>query len=205
MFSALTIKDFLKKTSSNSPVPGGGSIAALSAAGAASLTEMVANLTIGREKYKIVEDEMKTIAEKAAQLRKKLIQDIDNDADAYDQVMTAYKLPKNSPEEKKARNKSIQYALKKACEVPLGVAKDAFDLMGLAVIVIEKGNKNAITDGAVAAMTARTAVLSALYNVKINLASINDKNYVNTVNAQVRKLEKEAIQKENKIILKIEI
>ena len=112
MLKDLTITEFLEQTASAEPLPGGGCTAALSAALAASLTEMVANLTIGRKEFQDVEDEMKKIAQTAADLRKKLQNDIDNDAQAYRQVLEAFKLPKNTDGEKKQRSSAIQQAFK---------------------------------------------------------------------------------------------
>ncbi len=205
MLANMNIVDFLEKTASSDPVPGGGSISALSAAAAASLTEMVANLTIGRKEYAAVEEEMKAISNKAFNYRDKLVKDIDKDSDAYKQVLEAFKLPKGSEEEKNHRKQAIQEGLKNATSVPLSVAKDAFKIMELAENVIKKGNKNAATDGAVAAMMARTAVLSALYNVKINLSSIKDIDFVNEVAKQVKLMESKIEKKEKDILSNIDL
>jgi len=185
--------------------PGGGSIAALSAALAASLSEMVANLTIGKKDYALAEEEMKMISKEASQYRNKLFQDIDKDSDAYRQVIAAFKLPKDTKEEKEQREQAIQMGLKQAVLVPLGVAKDAFKIIDLAKQVVKKGNKNAVTDGAVAAMMARTAVLSALYNVKINLGSIKDSAFVDDVLKQIQHLEVEIIEKEKEVLLEVNL
>ncbi len=205
MLASMGLKEFLEKTASNDPVPGGGSIAAMSAATAAALTEMVANLTVGKKKYVEVEEEMKVIAEKASNLREKLINDIDRDADSFNLVMDAFKLPKETDEEKADRSSAIQEATKKAALVPLEVAKEAFGMMEIIETVVVKGNANAVTDGAVAAMMARTAVLSALYNVKINLSSIKDETFVAEVSQQVKQLEEEVIVKEKGILGKVEL
>ena len=205
MLANLNIIDFLEKTASSDPVPGGGSIAALSAAVAASLAEMVANLTIGKKEYAAVEAEMKTISIEASQYRDKLIKDIDKDSDAYKQVMSAFKLPKGSEKERKLREQAIQKGLKQASRVPLNVAEDAFKIIELAEKVVKRGNKNAVTDGAVAAMMARTAVLSALYNVKINLGSIKDNSLVDEVSKQVKYLEAEIEGKEKEVLSKVNL
>lgn len=203
MLSEMKISDLLEKTASDDPVPGGGSMAALSAATAASLTEMVANLTIGKKGYEAVEEEMKFIAEKMRPLREKLLDDLDHDAEAYNKVFSAFKLPKNSEEEKEKRQKAIQEGLKHAAQVPMAVAEDACRILELTRTVIEKGNKNAVTDGAVAAMMARTAVLSALFNVKINLGSIKDKAFVDDLSEKVVALEEKAIKEESDILPQI--
>lgn len=200
MLANLEIREFLERTASSAPVPGGGSIAALSAAASASLSEMVANLTIGRKGFEAIEDEMKEIAKDAFHYRGKLVQDIDRDSDAFNDVVSAYKLPKGTEEDRRNRNRAIQEGLKNAALVPLGVARDAFKLMELAKKLVESANKTAVTDAAVAAIMARSAVLSALYNVKINLVSITDKAFVVDVTKQVEHMEKETGKREREIL-----
>jgi len=196
----LSIKDFLAKTASGSPVPGGGSIAALSAAIAASLAEMVAHLTIGKKGFEENKEQMEYIIKEATDYRNKLMNDIDRDSDAYNDVLTAFRLPKSNEQEEKNRKQAIQDALKNASLVPLRVAKNAFRIIELAEKVVKHGNKNAVTDGAVAVMMARTAVLSALYNVKINLSSINDAAFVEKIRKDIARLESEIEKKERKIL-----
>ena len=200
MLIEMSLTQFLDKTASGEPVPGGGSAAALSAAAAAGLVEMVANLTIGKKGYEAAEAEMKQLSEKAHLLRRKLTEDIDNDSNAYNRVFSAFKLPRTTEEEKEKRQETIQTGLKHAASVPLGVAEDAFELMKLARTAIEKGNKNAVTDAAVGAMMARTAGLSALYNVKINLGSIKDDVFVNGMQDRVKQLEAETVKLEKEIL-----
>ncbi len=197
-----TLEEFSKETASSQPVPGGGSIAAYSGALAAALSEMVANLTVGKKNYKDVEEEMKLIVDKAEMIRTNMLDNIEKDCEAFDKVMVGFKLPKSSEEEKEYRKKTIQKGLIIAAEVPLEIAKEAFEIMPLAEIVVEKGNKNAVTDGLVSAMLARTAVLSALLNVKINLNSIKDEDYVDKTRKVVENLEEMAIEKEKEILNK---
>jgi formiminotetrahydrofolate cyclodeaminase len=199
----LSLKEFLSKTASKSAVPGGGSIAALSAAIAASLSEMVANLTMGRKGFEAIEQEMRAIAREASQFREKLLKNIDEDCNAFSGVLAAYKLPKDTDQERSSRKQAIQGAVRNATLIPLNVAKDALKIMEMAEGVIEKGNKNAITDGAVAVMMARTAVLSALYNVKINLVSVEDKGFVDEIKKQIDVLETEARGREWEILSKV--
>ena len=195
----LSLKEFLAKTASGSPVPGGGSVAALSASLAASLSEMVANLTIGKKGYEPVKEQMAEIAKKAAVYRNELIKDIDRDSDAYNDVLSTFKLPKGSEQEKAKRKQAIQNAFKHASLVPLGVAQNAFRIIELAEKVVKHGNKNAATDGVVGVMMARTAVLSALYNVKINLSSITDAAFVEKMRKDIKILENEIEKKEREI------
>lgn len=194
------ITDFVATTASNEPVPGGGSIAALAGALAAALSEMVANLTIGKKKYVEVEAEMIEIAAVLQNKREKLIELIDKDASSFDDVMKAFKLPKETEADKAKRTEAIQEGTKYAASVPLDTAKVAFSIMEYSKVVVEKGNKNAVTDGAVSAMMARTAVLSALMNVKINLGSIKDQAFVENMTKEVIELEEKAIKFEQEIL-----
>jgi formiminotetrahydrofolate cyclodeaminase len=201
----LSITEFLQQTASSEPLPGGGCTAALNAALAAGLAEMVANLTIGRKEFQAVEEEMIKIAKTAGDLRKKLQNDIDRDAQAYQEVLTAFKLPKNTDDDKKQRSDAIQQAFKNAATVPLGVARDALKIMDLASRAIKNGNPNAVTDGAVAVLAARTAAIAATYNVKINLGAIKDSDFVEELSREIEDLENQAIRKEREILAHIKI
>jgi len=203
MFDNLTVEEFLNKVSSNDPVPGGGSVSALAGSLAASLAAMVASLTIGKKKYIEVEEEMKEIKEQALKLKEKLYEDIKKDSESFEEVMKAFKLPKATDEEKVHRKNVIEDATKKAALVPFDAAKTACEVISLAEKVIEKGNKNAVTDGAVAAMLARTAVFGALYNTKINLGGIEDSVFVEDLKEKVISLEKEALEKEKVALSKV--
>ncbi|UCF93064.1 MAG: cyclodeaminase/cyclohydrolase family protein [Desulfobacterales bacterium] len=205
MLANLKISDFLEQTAAGTPVPGGGSVAALNAALAASLTEMVANLTVGKKGYEAAETEMQAIARAAARLRAQLIQDIDQDAAAYNEVMAAFRLPQETEAEKGRRSRAIQEGMQKAASVPLKVARAALQVMGLASAVISKGNKNAVTDGAVAVINARSAALAALYNVKINLISVKDNAFVDKAGQEVRRIESEVKNQEKEILASVKI
>jgi formiminotetrahydrofolate cyclodeaminase len=150
----LTLQQFLEKTAANEAVPGGGSNAALNAAMATALTEMVANLTIGRKKYAGVEERMKQIAAEMSAQRSRFMEDIDRDAEAYRLVMEAYRLPKETEEEITTRNEKIQEATKIASLVPMEVAERAYNLLDIMIETLEKGNRNATTDGLVGLMAA---------------------------------------------------
>lgn len=199
------VTEYLEKAAAGTAVPGGGSVAALNAALAAGLTEMVANLTVGKKGYEAVEEEMIALAEKASQLRKKLTAAIDQDADAYTEVMAAYRLPRATDEETAVRKQKIQDAIKHAALVPLEVARDALAVIELSGQAIRKGNKNAASDGAVAAMNARTAALAAIYNVKINLSSIDDDSFVDKLAYEVKELETQVGKKENEALSYVKI
>ncbi|SKC63371.1 cyclodeaminase/cyclohydrolase family protein [Maledivibacter halophilus] len=205
MLGDKTLKNFLEETASKSPVPGGGSIAAMSAATAVALTEMVANLTVGKKGYEAAQGEMEKLLSYLPNSRIGFIEDIDRDAEAFNKVMKAFKLPKDTDEEKKIRKETIQSSMKNAANVPLEVARKAFKMMEQITKVVEMGNKNAVTDGAVAAMMARTSVLSALFNVKINLSSIKDEEFVKKVKNEVEELERKACELEKKILAKVDL
>ncbi|MCD6435134.1 MAG: cyclodeaminase/cyclohydrolase family protein [Clostridiales bacterium] len=205
MLKDLGLKEFIEQTASNEPVPGGGSIAALSGAISASLAEMVVNLTIGKKKYIEVEEEMKTIAGKLEKIRYDLLDMIDKDANSFDLVMKAFKLPKETDEDKAIRTQKIQEGLKVAALSPLEIARKSFEMMELCEAVVDKGNKNAVTDGMVAAMMARTSVLSAILNVRINLSSIKDEEFVLKIEKEIDVLENEVAIKEQKIINSVQL
>ena len=205
MLTDLSIKDFLKATASGSAVPGGGSIAALNGASAASLCAMVANLTIGKKSYAAVEAEMQSIAKAASDLKQQFIQNIDRDAEAYHSVLQAFKRPKGTDAEKQIRNETIQAAFKQAAQVPLQVAEAACNLFELIEKVVTQGNKNAVTDGAVAALTAGTAVQAALYNVQVNLGSIKDQVFVDKTSARVKAIQTQVEKTEKEILAKVNL
>jgi methenyltetrahydrofolate cyclohydrolase len=200
LLSEMKISDLLERTASSEPVPGGGSMSALAAAVAASLVGMVANLTIERKGFEDVAEEMTVISREASRYRKKFTESINRDSVAYGKVMDAFQMPKGTENEKEARSLAVQDALRLAAEVPLSVAEDVLDFMPLALAVVKKGNPNAVTDGLVAVMMARTGALGALYNVKINLGSIKDKTYVSNISGRVKEIERLVVQMEKKIL-----
>ena len=201
----MTIQEFAMQTASNEPVPGGGSISALAGSLAAALTEMVAGLTIGKKKYADVEEEMKAAVEPMKAVCAQLLDDIKRDSESFDQYMQALTLPKETEEEKEARTEAMQNGLKAAVEVPLSVAKAACGILPYAETMVVKGNKTAVTDALVATMMARTAVLGAGFNVKINLESIKDQEYVDRIGKEVAELEKQAVEQERKILAQAQV
>lgn len=196
----MTIEAFAAQTASSDPVPGGGSISALAGALAAALAGMVGGLTIGRKKYAESEEEMKAAIPVMEKLREQLLTDIRRDSESFDLYMQALTLPKETDEEKAARKAAMQNGLKEAVKVPLSVAKASIGILPVAELMVTKGNRTAETDALVATMMARTAVLGALFNVKINLASIEDEAFVNEISTDVAALEKEAVAMEKKIL-----
>lgn len=203
MLKDLSITDYLAKTASGDPVPGGGSSAALNGALAAALTEMVANLTIGRKGFEAVDAEMRAVAAKAAGLRSSLTADVDRDSDSYAQVLKAFQLPKATESEKAARAQAIQEAFKQAALVPLGVARASVALMDLGRSVIAKGNPNAASDGAAGILAARMAARAAVYNVRINLGAIKDEAFSSELRQEADRLEVEAEAKEREALAQL--
>lgn len=196
MLKELGLQAFINQLESSEPVPGGGSVAALSSSLASALAAMVANLTVGKKNYEAVSDEMSEVAKRMSIHKQVFVDLIDKDANSFDSVMKAFKLPKETEEEKTKRNTLIQDGMKYAASVPLEVAEKTALLFEDFAYLVEKGNKNAQTDALVATMMARTAILSALYNVKINLGSIKDETFVKLTSEKVKELEKIAIEKE---------
>ena len=196
----MTVKGFLDTTAGKDPVPGGGSISALCGSIAAALTEMVAGLTIGKKKYAEVEEQMKQLVERVQQIRQQLILDVDRDSEAYNVVFAAFQMPKDTDEQKAARSAQIQEATKIAANVPMEVARRVYSLLSDIEEVVSNGNQNAVTDGCVAMMSARNAIIGALFNVRINLTSIKDEQYVADMTAEADRLEREVIEREAKVI-----
>lgn len=196
----MTVKGFLDTTAGKDPVPGGGSISALCGSIAAALTEMVAGLTIGKKKYAEVEEQMKQLVERVQEIRQQLILDVDRDSEAYNVVFAAFQMPKETDEEKAARSAQIQEATKIAANVPMEVARRVYSLLSDIEEVVSNGNQNAVTDGCVAMMSARNAIIGALFNVRINLTSIKDEQYVADMTAEADRLEREVIEREAKVI-----
>ena len=197
---SLSVKEFIDKVTGNDPVPGGGSVSALNGSLAASLAAMVANLTVGRKKYAEVNDEMEQISARMTEQSAKLLADVDRDAEAYDRVFAAFKLPKETDEEKAVRKEAIQRETKYAAEVPMEVARTASELLPMIDAAARRGNSNAVTDATVAMMCARTAVIGALLNVRINLTSITDGAFVKTMTEEADRLEAVAVEAEHKLL-----
>lgn len=201
----LTVESFTEITASDAPAPGGGSVAALAGALGAALSEMVANLTVGKAKYADVDEEMRTLSEQGEALRRELIDAIQKDSTSFTAYMNALAMPKNTEEEKAARKEAMQNGLKEAAIVPLEVAETAAKIFPIAEAVVKRGNANAVTDGLVSAMMARTSVLSALFNVKINLGSIRDEAFIKEMSERVKALEDEAVSREKEILKACEL
>lgn len=174
---SMTVQDFVDELASDSPAPGGGSIAALAGALSASLSAMVANLTFGKKGYEAVWTEMENLAVRAQELKQFFIAAIDQDTAAFNEVMAAIRLPKKTEAEKVHREERMLAANKLATMVPFSVLEKSLEVAELALQASEKGNRNSLSDAGVAGLTAAVTGLGALYNVLINLKQIADPEF----------------------------
>ncbi len=177
-FLQKTVEEFLSELASKAPVPGGGSVSALSGALAAGLVTMVCDLTIGKKPYAGVEEEIRRYREEAERLRLRLQGLLQADVEAYGRLSAAYKLPRETEEEQADRYAAIQEATMEATRVPLEIAEAARQVVELSGPVAEKGSRLAVSDAGIAALLGEAAVQSALLNVKINLPTIEDERFV---------------------------
>ncbi len=176
MLKELSIEEFIREVASSSPAPGGGSVAALAGAQGAGLLSMYCNLSQNREKLGEIVDILQHSGEEARFLMNKLAEAIDEDTVAFNQVMEAYRLPKESTEEKAERVMAIQAAALNAANVPMQTARGSLRVLSIVNEVASKGNPAAITDLGVANLQAMAGLTGACYNVRINLGMISDKN-----------------------------
>ena len=172
----VSLSGFVSSVASSTPTPGGGSVAAHAGALAAALAQMVAGLTVGRKKYAAVDAEMKQVGLETAELGNTLAALVDADARAYTAVSEAYKLPKEPDDAAVRRSAAIAEALLGAARVPLDTARACARVAELAATVAVKGNSNAVSDAGVAALLAEAACRGAAYNVRINVAAMDDKS-----------------------------
>lgn len=185
MYSEKPLRFFLDKLCSNSPTPGGGSASALTGAIAASLSGMLAALTVNKKGYEDVQPEMKEILARSSELKEELLDLLQKDTEAFDDAAKAFKLPKHTEEEKKKRAQAIEEGLKKATEVPLAIMEQSRDVALLAQKVLKKGNIMAISDGAISALFAEAAAIGAMINVRINFSWMKDQEYIESVEKQL--------------------
>jgi glutamate formiminotransferase / formiminotetrahydrofolate cyclodeaminase len=195
---------FLDELAAATAAPGGGSAAAYSGAMGAGLIAMVAGLTIGKKKYAEVEAEMQAIRVMAESLRKELTQYVEDDSSAFEAVMSAFKLPKDTEEQKSSRSAAIINATLNAANVPLHVCEDAVKVMELAIKCAKDANINAISDSMSGFAMARASLTAAGYNVRINISSLEDKSAGDKMLKGLVKLEKEAdkLEKEMNKVMK---
>lgn len=192
MFINKSLKEYIAVTASGEPTPGGGSVAALVGSLGGALTNMVSNLTVGKKAYEELSDEIKSEIVENSNEVEKLVEElsgiVDEDTKAFDKVMEAFKLPKETDEEKLARTKAIQEGYKIALEVPLRCAEKCLRILELQEVFANYGNVNAITDVGVGTLLAYSGLEGALFNVTINLGSIKDEEFKKEISAKVDRL-----------------
>lgn len=191
----LSIRDFTEKLGSANPTPGGGSVAALCGALGAALSAMVSRLTLGKQKYRDAWQSMEAVQQSSEHLSDHFLGLVQEDTDAYNGVVAAVKLPKDTKEQKASRQEAIQVASKRAAEIPLDTLRAAEKLILVAKDAVERGNPNTITDAGAAVQLARTAAVVAACNVLINLPSIQEKNFV----ARCKEEVEETLQRVNSL------
>ena len=188
MLTRKTIDKFLEDLASSSPAPGGGSVAAFSGALGAALTSMVSNLTIGKKKYVDVEADMKKVLREAENLRAQFTSLVERDTQAFNKVMEAFGLPKETEDQKALRSAAIDETTREATLVPLEVMKHCIDALALAREVASKGNQNSISDAGVSALMLHAACEGAALNVTINLNTLSDTDFVGWKSEEVESL-----------------
>jgi formiminotetrahydrofolate cyclodeaminase len=198
MITNPSLSQFLDEVASKSPAPGGGSVAALSGALGTALISMICHLTIGKKKYADVQHEIETVLKRSEELRTSFSELVQEDIEAFDSVMKAFSLPKETEEEKTRRTTAIEEATKKATLVPLKVMELCVEALPLTMTVAEKGNTNSISDAGVSALMVRAACEGAALNVRTNLGSLLDKPFIEETRAKTTMLlnEVESMTKE---------
>lgn len=186
--SSLSVDAFVRELASDSPAPGGGSASALSGSLAAGLVAMVCRLTDGKKGYEEYWPLAAQIRERADELAESLVRAIDEDTEAFEGVMRAFRMKKDTEEEKSARKEAIQSATKKACDSPMAIGERCLAVLELAGRIAGKGNANAASDLGVASELALAGVEGAAMNVDINLGSIRDETFVREQERMVREL-----------------
>ena len=200
----MSLSDFADETASESPAPGGGSISAYLGALGVSLGTMVANLSSYKKGWDDRWEEFSGWAEKGQYYKNELLKYVDEDTLAFNRIMNAFGLPKTTEEEKKARTEAIQVGTKYAIEIPFKVMETAYKSLEIIKAMAETGNPNSVTDAGVGALCARSAVMGAFLNVKINAAQLNDKNFVNNIIAKGREIEEKTKAIEAEILQLVE-
>lgn len=199
MLVDLSLKDFYQVLASDSPAPGGGSVAALSGAMGAGLVSMVCRLTVGKKGYESSEEIAKETMAKSDALGDELLSSVDKDTEAFNGVMAAFKMPKDSDEEKAARTSAIQKGYKEAVQSPLSIAQNCLEVMELAHGMMDRGNSNALSDIGVGADMAFSGLEGAIMNVEINLPSIKDGEFVKDMENKVAVMEARGKELRDKI------
>ena len=199
-FARFSLEDFLARLGSEAPTPGGGTAAAVSGAMGAALAEMVAALTLSREKFADAHAAVRVIGEAAATARAELLRLAREDAEAYDAVVAARKLPKETENDKAVRSAAIAAANRRATEVPMRTARVAVRLLASLPELVEKGNPSAASDAGTAALLLEGASVAALLNVGINLSGLSDPAFVSQMQRGTADLNEESQRLRGKVL-----
>ena len=178
MLVDLSVEEFSRVLGSDSPAPGGGSVAALSGSLGADLVSMVCRLSIGKKGFEPFESELEGILDNGQILSKSLLKRVDLDTEAFNGVMAGFKMPKETDDEKVTRRDAVQAAYKEAVQSPLGIARECLAVLRLAENLVGKSNPNTLSDLGVASQQAYAGLAGAIMNVNINLPSIKDRDFV---------------------------
>lgn len=204
MLDVKTVRGFVEELASNSPAPGGGSVAALCGSLGSALGSMVFNLTVGKKAYLALGDEERASVDKglfiANELKDSFLNLMNEDTEAFNKLMAAFKMEKETEEQKSLRALEIQKAYKAATEIPLEVARKAYDIYEIIEIAVDHGNKNAISDAGVAALLAQAAIEGAIMNVKINLGSIKDEEFTTSIREEIHIISEDGKKKQEEIL-----
>jgi formiminotetrahydrofolate cyclodeaminase len=187
-----SVAGFLDVVASDAPTPGGGAVGGVVGAAGAALVGMVARLTAGKKGYEEVDGRMRALAERADEVRAEFLDLADRDAHAFDGVMAAFKMPKETEEQKKERSAAIQRGYEQAASVPLECLRMAAEAMPMAIEATASGNKQAASDGLSAAASLFCAVLCAAANVQINAAALKDEGTRDTMLDEIASLRSRA-------------
>jgi len=200
----LSCKDFADETASESPAPGGGSVSALVGALGASLTTMCANLGANKRGWEDRVEEFSAFAEQGQSIKADLMRLVDEDTRSFNAIMSGFRLPKDTEEDKAIRTKAIQDASVYATQVPLQVMRRSYEIFDLAMAMVEKGNPNSITDAGVGALAAEMCIHGAYFNVMINAGSLSDKQVANELVSEAKEIRANAVERKNEISAKVE-
>jgi glutamate formiminotransferase/formiminotetrahydrofolate cyclodeaminase len=196
---SMSAKALANETASESPAPGGGSVSAYVGALGVSLGVMVANLSAHKRGWDERWEEFSKVAERGMKIQKELLRLVDEDTRAFNKIMEAFGLPKDSDEEKRWRSEAIEMASQYAMEIPLKTAETAFEAMEICAEMIEKGNPNSVTDAGVGVLCIRAAVLGAIMNVRINASGIKDKEFTQRLLDKANVLESQVLDREDQL------
>jgi len=200
----LSVSAFADEVSSDSPAPGGGSVASLLGSLSAALTSMVASLTVGKSGYEAAWPGMKDLGREAQRLKDEFREDVDRDTDSFEELVAATKMKKKTPEDAAARDRAIAEATKRAIEVPLGVLRRSVRAGELAERVADEGNRNSLSDAGVAALAALACAEGAWYNVLINLAGVEDPDWSESTREEAEAVLSRAREVASRVAAKVE-